>query len=116
MSAISSLPPSPVDALRRQLDVLEQQLRPIAKARVSPRDAMRSTTRASFEEAVQTLRSDGWSQNAICDALGVDIRTFLDWMEGKRQLPAWAIAALPPSARVVFLRGALGWPEGKTGT
>jgi len=65
---------------------------------------------------VHALRSDGWSQNAIVDALGVDIRTFLDWLEGKRQLPAWAIAALPQSARVVFLRQALGWPEGKTGT
>jgi hypothetical protein len=116
VSNVSSLPPSPVDALRRQLDVLEQQLRPIAKARVSPREKLRSTARATFADAVQTLRDDGWSQNAIVDALGVDIRTYIDWLEGKRQLPAWVIAALPQSARVVFLRDALGWPEGKTGT
>jgi len=104
------------DSLRRDLDRIEAELRPLAKVRQSPRDELRSTTRASFEDAVHALRSDGWSQNAIVDALGVDIRTFLDWLEGKRQLPAWAIAALPQSARVVFLRQALGWPEGKTGT
>ena len=112
-----SVRPSPVAALRRELDQLEAQLRPPVKVRpVSPRDKHRSTVHATFVEAVQALRDDGWSQNAICDALGVDIRTFLDWLEEKRQLPAWAIAALPSSSRVVFLRGALGWPEGKTGT
>ncbi len=102
------------DALRRELDLAQAQLRPLAK--VSPREQLRCTARASFENAVQALRSEGWSQNAIVDALGVDIRTFLDWLEGKRQLPAWAIAALPQTARVHFLREALGWPEGKTGT
>lgn len=112
----ASIPPSPLDALRRQLDVLEKELRPIGTVRKSPRDKLRSTVHATFVEAVQALRDDGWSQNAIVDALGVDIRTFLDWLEEKRQLPAWAIAALPSSSRVVFLRAALGWPEGKTGT
>ncbi len=111
---------SDIESLRAQLAKnladLDAQLRPLAKTRLSPRDSLRSTTRASFEEAVQALRGAGWSQNAVCDALGVDIRTFLDWLEGKRQLPAWAIAALPEEARLVFLRNAMGWPSARTGT
>jgi len=102
--------------LVRDLAELDEQLRPLAKTKVCPREKLRSTARAAFEDAVQALRAQGWSQNAIVHALGVDIRTYLDWLEGKRQLPAWAIAALPESGRVVFLRAAMSWPEAKTGT
>jgi hypothetical protein len=105
---------SALEALRREVERAEEALKPLAKIRLNPRDELRSTARATFLYAVQTLKDQSWSQNAICDALGVDLKTFLDWCEGKRQLPAWAIAALPEAGRVSFLRSALGWPEARS--
>lgn len=106
-----------LELLRRDIDALERELRPVAKVRDSARDRLKSTARASFLDGVQALLDAGWSKRGIADAMGVDVHTFVDWCEGKRQLPAWAIAALPAAGRVAFMRAALGWPEAEgTGT
>jgi hypothetical protein len=100
---------SDFDSIRAQLAELEQQLRPIAKARPSWRDEQRSRSHAAFVSAVQALTIAGRSKRSIALSMGVDTHTFEDWLSARRQLPAWVIAALPVEGRVAFMREALSW-------
>ncbi len=109
---------SDFDSVRAMLADLEAQIRPLAKARPSWRDEQRSRSHAAFVSAVQALTIAGRSKRSIALSMSVDPHTFEDWLSARRQLPAWAIAALPVEGRVAFMREALSWnhPEPKDGT
>jgi hypothetical protein len=77
-------------------------LKPPAKVRSCVRDTHRSKSHAAWLVAVQACRDAGMSQNQLITRLGVDVRTFMDWKEEKRQIPAWAIAALPVEGRIAY--------------
>jgi DNA-binding transcriptional regulator YiaG len=96
---------SAVAAKARELLAHIDALRPVAKVRVdSARDEHRFKSHAAWLEAVQACRDEGMSQNALIARLGVDVRTFIDWKEGKRQIPAWAVTALPAEGRMAYAR------------
>lgn len=93
------------DAILMQARSLLQQIdsyKPLAKAKDSFREEHRSKSHAAWLTAVQACKEHGMTQNAIITRLGVDVRTFIDWKEEKRQIPAWAIAALPPVGRIAY--------------
>jgi len=104
----------PFDLIRAELSKLEA--RPgLVKASPSVRDQARSDFHASFVAAVDHLLGVGWSLTRVADALGVDRATLGDWVrygdESRKQLPGWAIRALPAEARAVFMRHMLGWSD-----
>jgi hypothetical protein len=94
--------PREVRALKLELSALD---RPLAKPRVpSWRDVCRSKARAAFVRGVEALLIRGWSKRRIAKSVGCDVHTFEDWLAGNRQVPAWAIHALPVDGRVGYVR------------
>lgn len=79
------------------------------------RDHQRCKAHAAFCAGVDQLLLEGWSMRRLAQHMQVDPVTLKDWYEqGDRQrsqLPAWALAALPASARAAVLRVELGWSD-----
>jgi hypothetical protein len=110
---------SAIAAKARELLAHIDALKPIAKVRVdSARDEHRFKSHAAWLDAVQACKEAGMTQNALITRLGVDVRTFIDWRDGKRQIPAWAIAALPEVGRMAYARALIvpSEPPSRTGT
>jgi hypothetical protein len=107
-----------VAELRGLLDRLDAKLKGPRKASDNPRELFRSKSHAAWLEAVQACIATGMTQNALITRLGVDVRTFIDWREAKRQVPAWAVSALPEVGRIAYCRALLlpSEPPSRTGT
>lgn len=109
---------SSIDDIRRMLDQLEARPKGLRKASDDPREHFRSKSHAAWLEAVRACTDSGMTQNALITRLGVDVRTFIDWREAKRQVPAWALSALPEVGRAAYCRALLipSEPPSRTGT
>ena len=93
------------DSVRALKVAVDNLVRPIAKAQVrSPRDIYRDKSRAALEQSVAALVANGMSLRGVASSIGVDVHTLHDWIHGNRQVPAWALHALPRGGQVVYVR------------
>jgi len=98
------------DELRAELAARERHLPPLAKTRGDAlRDELKSKAHAGFVEAIDALLDERWAKRRVADHMGIDIHTLADLYDGKRNLQAWHLAALPARGRMVYQRAMLGW-------
>jgi hypothetical protein len=107
-------PKDSLAAIRRHLDELALEPRPLAKA-PSFRDESRAKIHCAFRAAIHSLLAADWSMRAIARHLECDVVTLIDWHERgdqkRSQIPGWVFAALPSEARAAWMRAALEWSE-----
>jgi hypothetical protein len=85
--------------LRAQVAALGK---PLAKCEASsPRERCEDRAVAAFKVA---LEASALSQRAAARRLGICERIVRDYLSGARQIPVWAVAALPIDGQIAFAR------------